>query len=386
MSSARIHFVTICGAMLCSIFVAGQTTASFQDYVKKADEAAARNRLDQAVPLYRHALRIKPTWKEGWWKVGTSLYDQDHYQQASEAFVHLVALDPKNGAAHLFLGLCQYELKDDGHALANLESARKLGIPDDPKLRTVMLYHEGLLLLRRAAFESALDALNRVTREQPQSAELQMALGMAMLRLRPQDLPAEGSPEREVVRQIGHAQELAATKNFEDAKQAYSTVVRENDRFANIHYAYGRFLLDLHDVEAAVAEFQREIENQPEHVMARLQIAAARYRTDSAAGVPYAEEAVKLNPKLPFGHYVLGLLYVDTGEAAKAVPELEAAERAFPRDPAIYFALGAAYAKLGRKEDAARARAVFTRLNAAKQDNGASSYGERSVGLAPPGA
>jgi len=65
---------------------------------------------------------------------------------------------------------------------------------------------------------------------------------------------------------------------------------------------------------AAVTAFQEEIAKSPQSVPARLQIAAARYRTDSAAGLPYAREAAKLQPQLPFGHYLLGLLLLDTGD------------------------------------------------------------------------
>ena len=38
---------------------------------------------------------------------------------------------------------------------------------------------------------------------------------------------------------------------------------------------------------------------------------------DSRAGIPFAEEAVKLQPKYPFGHYLLELLYFDTGETVR---------------------------------------------------------------------
>jgi hypothetical protein len=38
---------------------------------------------------------------------------------------------------------------------------------------------------------------------------------------------------------------------------------------------------------------------------------------DSRAGIPFAEVAVKLQPKYPFGHYLLELLYFDTGETVR---------------------------------------------------------------------
>jgi tetratricopeptide (TPR) repeat protein len=79
----------------------------------------------------------------------------------------------------------------------------------------------------------------------------------------------------------------------------------------------------IQNPEAAMSEFQQEIENIPTHVRARLRIASAYYRTDSRAGIPFAEQAVKLQPNYPFGHYLLGLLYFDSGDTARAIPQLE---------------------------------------------------------------
>jgi predicted Zn-dependent protease len=113
----------------------------------------------------------------------------------------------------------------------------------------------------------------------------------------------------------------------------------------------------------AVEQLKQEIANNPEHVFARLQIAAAQYKVNSAVGIPYAEEAVKLNPRLPLGHYLLGALLLDVDQPERAIPQLEVAEKASLRDPRVYFALGSAYSRVGRKQDAARARATFERLS-----------------------
>ncbi|MGB7848632.1 MAG: tetratricopeptide repeat protein, partial [Candidatus Acidiferrum sp.] len=101
---------------------------------------------------------------------------------------------------------------------------------------------------------------------------------------------------------------------------------------------------------------------------------AAEYKLDSAAGLPYAEEAVKLSPQLPFAHYLLGLLYMDTDNYQKAIPELEIAEKSFRKDAKVYFALGSAYSRAGRKQDAERARAVFQRLSKESAEESKASY------------
>jgi predicted Zn-dependent protease len=98
-------------------------------------------------------------------------------------------------------------------------------------------------------------------------------------------------------------------------------------------------------------------------------IAAARYRIDSAAGIPLVRDVVMLRPNYPFGHYLLGLLYLDAGDIAQAIPELETAARMVPAEPQFQFSLGNAYARAGRSADAARARAAFARLR--KEDGAA---------------
>src|SRR5262249_42121926 len=105
-----------------------------------------------------------------------------------------------------------------------------------------------------------------------------------------------------------------------------------------------------------------EIGNNPGDVVSRLQIAAATYKIDSATGLPYAEEAVRLSPQQPFAHYLFGILQLDTGDYSRAIPELETARKAFPRETRIYLALATAYSRAGRKQDAARMRAEFQRL------------------------
>ena len=109
-----------------------------------------------------------------------------------------------------------------------------------------------------------------------------------------------------------------------------------------------------------------------------LEIAVAVELVDPQEGLKYAEEAAKLSPRLPFAHYILGMLRLDTGDAAAAIPELETAQKAFPDEAGVYFSLGKAYAKVGRKTDAAKARAEFARLNAKEaKPSGPTIYGSQ---------
>jgi tetratricopeptide (TPR) repeat protein len=365
-----------------------QTQASiptnFKTLSAQAQQASEENRLDDAIVLYRKALALRPTWADGWWSLGTIQYDRDQYKEAATAFRKVIALQPDKGSPRVMLGLCEFELGDDDGALKYIEEGKKRGLNPDEQFQRVMLYHEGILLLRKGRFNRAGEMFSDLSKLGVQNDELLLALGMAALRMLPKGLLEEGTPGREVVRRVGRAEGLVAAKKFDAAKQEYNSLVSDYPEFPNIHYALGRFLLELSDVDGAVAAFQQEIRNSPNHIPARLQIAAARYRLDSSDGLKYAEEAVKLDPGEPFGHYLLGLLYLDTGNFSVAISELEIAKRSYVNIPDVYFALGNAYARAGRKQEAAQARAAFTRLNAeSKKESMETVNQDRPPGFTP---
>ena len=354
----------------------------FDRIAAEANHAREANNLEQAIVLYRLALGLRPAWAEGWWSLGTILYERDNYAEAGRAFQRVVSLRPDHGSANVMLGLCEFELGQDNSALAHIQRGRQIGILRDPQLARVMLYHEGLLLLRKGRFEDAQEALDVLSRDGGDDVELMLALGMSALHIFPAKLPPEGSTAREVVMRAGKAEFLAATKKFEEARREYASVANEFPETPNIHFAFGRFLLTLGEVDPAVEEFKRQIQASPDHVPARLQIAAVWYRLNSAGALKYAEEAVKLERRSPFGHYILGLLYLDTQNLTAAISELETAKRSYARVPQLYFALGNAYARAGRKADAARARAAFARLNAENEkESKATYYGGDPTGL-----
>lgn len=304
---------------------------------------------------------------DGWWSLGTIEYDQNNYADAARAFGKVKALDAKAGTARVMLGLCEFQLGQDASALEDIEAGKSLGITNDPQLWQVMIYHEGVLQRRAAKFETAQQTIDRLCARDIVDPDVIQQLGLTVLRVPGKDVLPQGSLGAEIVAAVGHAECMGAQKKFDEARQEYSEIVQRYPQYPNIHYAYGRFLIDLNDTSGAIAQFKQEIRNQPDHVFARLQIASVEYRIDSKDGLPYAQQAVKLNPKLPLGHYLLGLLLLDTGDYKQAIPELEIAEKGFPDEPQVYFALGNAYARAGRPQDAARARAKFLSLNQTKR-------------------
>jgi tetratricopeptide (TPR) repeat protein len=344
-----------------------RTTADAARLSAQADEARLSNRSDEAIALYRKALAARPAWAEGWWHLGTLLYDRDAFADGAVAFRKATTLDPKVGTAWVMRGLCEFRLGHRDEALAYIQRGRRLGISPDPQFRRVMLYHEGVLLLGKGEFERAQETLALLSADGVENDDLAVALGMSVLRVAPSELADGESVDRERVRRAGLAESLAARKQLDEAQREYERLTADFPAITNVFYALGRFLVATSHPEQAAAAYRREIENSPDHVPARIGLAAILAETDPAAALPYAEEAVRLNPRIPLGHYVLGSILLHTDQTSRAIAELEAAERSVKDDPGVYYALGRAYTRAGRPQDAARARAVFKRLTEERQ-------------------
>ncbi len=335
-------------------------SVQFDRLSKQADAAREQNKLDDAVKLYRQALKLKPAWKEGWWYLSTLLYDQDRYPEARDGFRKFTALDSKVGPGFALLGLCEFQTKEFPQALAHLNQGRRLGIPSD-QMDAVVLYHVALLLIHFDQFESAGQILLEFALHGKTTAAIIEAAGLAGLRkpLLPSEIPAE---DHELVNLAGRAVEAAGAGNVAEAKKELAQLLALYPAKPNVHYLYASFLLQS-DPAIAVSEFQKELDLDPKHVPALVAVAMEYVKEgDAAKGLPFAERAVQAEPQSFAAHAALGKVLAETGPEDRAIKELETAERLAPDSPQVRIALASAYAKAGRKEDAARERAEFLRL------------------------
>jgi tetratricopeptide (TPR) repeat protein len=346
----------------------------FDQLSQRAASARDDNRLDEAISLYRRALAFRPKWAEGWWSLGTIEYDRSDYAAAAADLKRLLPLAPKDGTAQAMLGLCEFELGQDKPALSDLQAGSSLGLASDRQLQEVVYYHEGTLLLRSGHFKIAQATFALLCKQDIETERVDDGMGMSVLRALPNEAPTADSTDAAVIRQVGHAACLVALKRFDEANGNYNRLLESDPAFPNIHYAFGLALIESNDIPRAVDQFKIAISQNPGNAAARLEIAAALYKVDSATALPYAEEAARLNPRQPFAHYLLGLLLLDTDHTTQAIPELEIAAKAFPREKRIFFALASAYSRAGRRQDAEKARASFEQLNRGSKTEPAPSY------------
>ena len=176
---------------------AGATSSSnqFEQIAKQAAQARDQNNLEDAVALYRSALKLKPSWLEGWWDLGSILYDADRYDEARPAFHRLANLKPDGAPAWVMLGLCEFELRDYEQSLQHLRRAHVAGgIGNNQELRSVAEYHLAILYTRFEQYEAAAETLFTMARAGNESPSLIEALGLSVLRM--PFLPTEMPPDK----------------------------------------------------------------------------------------------------------------------------------------------------------------------------------------------
>lgn len=334
----------------------------FERIAKQAVHARDQNKLEDATRLYREALKLKPSWLEGWWDLGTILYEADRYDEARQSFSRLANLRSDGAPAWAMLGLCEFELRNYEQSLQHLRRAQAIGLRNNAELSSVAEYHLAILHTRFEQYEAGTETLFTMARAGNESPSLIEALGLSVLRMPflPSDMPPD---KREMVLMAGRAAYDMRTNRAADGKKEFEELIARYGEAPNVHYAYGTFLLNT-EPDAALGEFNREIHISPNHVAARLQIAFEDIkRADFAAGLPFAEKAVELAPQLFAAHDALGRILLGMGNTDQAISELETAVKLTPDSPEVRFALYTAYARAGRKQDAERARVEFMRLD-----------------------
>ena len=333
----------------------------FETLSSKAAAARQANRSPEAIELYRAAVRLRPAWAEGWWYLGSLLYEGDQFAHARDAFSRFTTLMPKGGAGWGMLGVCEYQTKDYEKALRHLNQAVRLGLGSNAQLAHVIRYHAVVLLTHFGSFEAALQVVIALATDGIDDPGAVAAAGLAGLRvpMLPPEVPAA---KREMVFQVGRAVYDTSAQRAAEARREWADLIAKYGAEPEIHYLYGWFLL-ADDSEGALREWKRELEISPKHVPARLQLAFEYLkREDAAAALPFAQQAVKLDPDSFIAHNALGRARAASGDLKGGIAELETASKLAPEAPEVHVALASAYAKSGRKDDAARERALFLKL------------------------
>ncbi len=356
----------------------------FEKLKAQAEAARDTDQIPEAIALYRRLVQLRPDWAEGWWHIGAMHYDRDEYREAETAFAKYVVLEPKSGPGWAMIGLCEYRNKKLVPALQNLAKSRKMGLGGNQELARVVRYHEALLLIRGLQFEAALKILETFTLEHLESPPVVQAMGMAVLRIpeHPEGLTPE---QKEMAQQFGKAAFLGFEHKQPESLQLYEKLEAKYRGRPNVAYAQGSALVAQGEYERGIAQFKKELERDPKHLPAILQLALADIsirRFDEA--LEYATKAVLIDQKDFAGYYAQGRVYLYLNDLPHAIEMLEKAGSLAPNSAPVFYTLAQAYQRANRPEDSARARAVFARLEENEKNRKDEVNPERNPPEKPP--
>jgi tetratricopeptide (TPR) repeat protein len=329
--------------------------------LRNAPPKRGANQLDEAVALYREGLRLRPSWKEGIWYLGTSLFGLSRYAEARDVFLHLALSQSANGSAWALAGMSEFELKNFPRALEYLSRADGIGIAENQELASLVRFRIALLLNRTGESEQAINRLIpiAVVGTYPEVIE---AMGLSVLRapLLPSQVPEQ---DRDLYMRAGEAMNAFVAHDSDGAARLFEELVNNYPDRPNVHYARGRFLLETAP-DQALLEFQRELDRNPSHLIALVEVARLYLKQGNAEkALPYARRAVKTDLSLPAPHRLLGESLLESGQTSTAIEELETAVHLEPEFPQTHFLLAHAYKRVGNSALARTELAEFQRLD-----------------------
>jgi tetratricopeptide (TPR) repeat protein len=344
---------------------AGQSNSRSLDFNAISQQASAawkQSDFESAAKLYRQAVRLRPAWAEGWGYVAASLFDLKRYSEARDAYLRTARLTPKNGPSWAYAGFCDYELRDYMHAFSHLQKGREIGLGEDPELNAHVAYELSMLWTTAGKFELGMKEIAGISDAENKSPIIIEATGLAALRmpLFPYEIPAN---KRALVMEAGEAQWTANVHHTEEARKLYEQLVAAHPREHTVHYAYGIFLVAL-DQEAALKEYEKELEINPTHVPALVEASFLYLKMgELEKAEERARKAIELDPKNYAPHNILGRVLMETGKTELGIHELQLATKLAPLNPGAHFNLAQAYQQAGKKQEAGMEFATFEKLN-----------------------
>jgi tetratricopeptide (TPR) repeat protein len=269
------HFILLLLACCLLTNSSAQDTSNSDFNSVSAAAASAREagKAEEAIRDYQQAVALRTDWAEGWWYLGSLLYETKQFPEARSAFQQVVQLLPGMGAAWNFLGLCQFEEKSFADSQVSLEKGQALGGADDPEIARVATYHLGLLRNKAGQFDAATSLLVSSFTETQPPEQVKLALGMAMLRV--PLFPTEADPSWDaLMHAAGNAAELVARGDSAKAVEALSTLVKSYPNAPFLHYAHGKALAKAGKFEEALQQQKLEAKISAESPLPLLEIEA----------------------------------------------------------------------------------------------------------------
>ena len=270
---------------------------------------ADAGRLDEAIELYRHALRIHPTYPDTYNNLGTALTEQGLFAEAVDSFYRALRLQSDNAEVHFNLGYTLSKKKRFQEATRHYDQALRL---DGRQAK----WHNaaGITLAEQGRMPEAMQRFSAALRLDPDFAATHFNIGKALM-------------------QQG---------NLPDAISSFIKAISLDPEYAEAHSNLGVARAMQGNQAGAIESFRASLRADPEYAEAHSNMGLALSgQGESDLAIEHFEQAIRLDPELLNARMGLAMLFEQQGKINEAIKQYSSLLQIFPNH-------GAARANLKR--------------------------------------
>ena len=292
---------------------------------------AEQGDLNCAAAAFKQALRLEPRLAEAHFDLGLVRQNQQQTAAAISEFRLALQYDPNLLQAHCALGSA---LSDPASAEAEFRKALAV----NPKAVCAL---DGIaqVMVKERRNDAAIDYWRQAVRIQPEAPDLQLSLATATYKAA-KAREANGLPALDGA-------------GVADAIRLLTDLIKSHPEMTAAYLTLGNIYANEHRDREAADEYQQVVRRDPNNTIA---LAAQVKALIDAAAYPQAlapaREYVRRKPDDPAGHVMLGTVYQQLGDYAKAEPELELGAGKEPDNFEARYQLGLVLERMGKPDQA----------------------------------
>ena len=272
----------------------GELQASVTHYLRAAEEANDPRVAERAVQIASFAKQ---------------------YDLALHAARRWVALDPDNIEAHKSLTVLALETGDTDAVITQVDYL--LSVTDNPEEGFQMAT---AILARDSDRQAGLAAMQQLVTRHPESPYAWMALSRIAVLAEELEQALDAVNKALVLEEnlpaavILKAQILVRLERNAEATRMLEQAVRVHPGDTNLHFAYGRMLLDAEDLEGARKQFARVVKLEPDNADGLYSLALLELETKRfASGEKHLKQLIELDQRVENAYYYLGYAALEQG-------------------------------------------------------------------------
>jgi tetratricopeptide (TPR) repeat protein len=324
--------------------------------------------ISEAEAAWRAYSKAHPVSPEPYAHLGLLEARQEHYAEAVELYRKALRLNPNVPGLRLNLGLALFKGGQPKQAIAEFRTLLKAAPPDSAQAQRLRLLvgmaHYGL-----GEYAEAVPFLKEAAAHDKQNLPLRLTLAHSCLWSK--QYPCVMDTYREILTLNAESAEadmlageaLDEMRDDVGALAQFRAAEKANPKEPYVHFAIAYLLMTQKQFSEAIPEFQADLENDPSHAQARVDLADCYiHLEDNQRAQPELERALKENPSIALGHLDLGIIYAAQGRNEEALAQYQEAIRLNPKDSDPHWRLARLYQAMGQTGKAREEAALVSRM------------------------